>query len=461
MKRLRKLKPSKLTKRWLALVPIVIAVAVIAVLVRTRSGPVMTPVAEIGTPLRVITVPVVDLVPRVYGHGLAEPTRVWQAVAQVKGSAVFVSPHLDAGMLVEQGAILIKIDPADYELAVTRLEAVIAETRARLAELDAEQRHHEDSVKIEKASLALVKSSLQRKRNAQANGAISPDEVDREARTVLQQQQAIQQLENALDLLPARRQTLKATLASHSADLEQAKLNLERAVIDAPFACRVANIAVEQGQFVSVGQTLFEAHGTEAVEIEAKFRPEQLRTLLDDDKRHALETGGITEAWRNGFELKATIRVRSGEWEATWPARFDRIREAVDPRTRAINVIAIVDDPYVKVVPGIRPALVRGMYCEMELTAPMRPGSIVLPRSAIHGDHVYLVDAEGCLREQAVRIAFTQGEIAIVEAGLMGGESLIVSDPTPAIEGMKVDALPDPDLRRDLIEQAQGKEKPE
>lgn len=448
---------NKKTKRWLAIVPIMIAVVVVALLVRTRSRPEATPVAEIGVPLRVITAPIVNLIPRVYGQGLAEPARIWLAVVQVKGTAVYVSPQLDAGMLVDKGTVLVKIDPSDYELAIARLEAAIAKTEANLTELSAEQQHQEGSIKIEKASLALAESSLQRKRNAQMSNALTLDDVDREARTVLHQQQAIHLLESALGLIPARRKALEAELASQAADLQQAKLNLARTVIEAPFDCRLAAVNIEQGQFVSSGQTLFEAHGAAAVEIEAKFRPEQLRTLLSADKRRALESGLTMESLREVFDLKVTIRVHSGDWEATWPARFDRIRENVDPRTRAINVIAVVDDPYKKVIPGMRPALVRGMYCEMELTAPARPGIVVLPRSAVHGDHVYLMDADGRLREQSLKIAFTQGEIAIVEMGLIGGENVIVSDPTPAIEGMKVDAIPDPDLQRSVIEQSQNK----
>ena len=458
MKKPRMLKLGLRAKRWLSLLPIVVAVMVVAILVRTRSGPVVKSEGEIGIPLRVIDVPVVDLVPSVQGNGLAEPARIWRAVAQVKGRIVSTSPQLDAGMLAKQGTVLAKIDPADYELAVVRLQAAIAETDARLAELTAEHRNQQASLDIEKESLVLAEASLQRKRSALDKRAVSADEVDREIRNVLKQQQAIQSLENALDLLPTRRKTLEAVLASHTANMEQAKLDLARTVIEVPFDCRLAEIHIEQGQFVSAGQALFEAHGTAAVEVEAKLRPEQLRTLLDDDKRKALESGLTTmESLRGVFDLEVIIRVQSGEWEAIWPARFDRIREGVDPRTRAINVIAIVDDPYGKVVPGIRPALVRGMYCEMELRAPTRPGSIVLPRSAVHGKQVYVLDSESRLRTKTVEIAFYQEGFAVVASGLVGGETLVVSAPAVAIEGMKIDAVPDPDLQRTLVEQAEGK----
>ncbi|MDF7809372.1 efflux RND transporter periplasmic adaptor subunit [Pontiellaceae bacterium B12219] len=456
MKKPRMPKLSTLAKRWLSMLPIVVAVLVIAILVRTRSGPVVKAESEIGIPLRVIDVPVVDLIPRVQGNGLAEPARIWRAVAQVKGRIVSTAPQLDPGMLVQQGTELARIDPADYELAVARLQAAMAETRARLNELSAEKQHLQRSLEIEKKSLVLAEASLERRRSLLDQRAVAPDEVDRETRNVLQQQQAIQTLENALDLLPTRRKTLEAVLASHTANLEQAKLDLVRTAIVAPFDCRLAEIHIEQGQFVSAGQSLFEAHGTAEVEVEAKLRPEQLRTLLDAGKRTALESGLTMEALRGLFDLEVAIRVRSGEWEAVWPARFDRIREGVDPRTRAINVVAVVDNPYGKVVPGIRPALVRGMYCEMELRAPARPDTVVLPRSAVHGDHVYVLDSDSRLQKKTIEIGFYQEGLAIVASGLAGGETLVVSAPAAAIEGMKIEALPDHALQRTLVEQAEG-----
>lgn len=457
MKRIRQLLTlSKHTQRKLAMLPVVLAVGVVVLLVRSRSGPVVTPAAEVAVPLRVIETPAVDLVPRVYGHGLAEPSRVWRAVVQVPGRIVFAAPQLDTGMLVKEGDVLARIDPTDYELAVSRLEAASAETQARLGELAAEKEHHAASLEIERDSLALAEASLHRKQAAREKGAIPADEVDREARGVLSQKQSIQALENALGLLPARRKTLEATLASHAANLDQAKLDLARTEIKAPFDCRLAEIHIEQGQFVNAGQTMFEAHGTAAVEIQAKLRPEQLRTLLPPDKRHAVAAGFSMERLRDVFDIDVTIRVRSGEWEASWLARFDRIRERVDPRTRAINVVAVVDDPYGKIVPGERPALVSGMYCEMELRAQPRPDTVVLPRSAVHGRLVYVVDSDGRLRAREVDVAFTQGDLAVIAAGLKAGETVVVSDPTPAIEGMSVDATPDIDLRSRLIEQARG-----
>jgi len=91
------------------------------------------------------------------------------------------------------------------------------------------------------------------------------------------------------------------------------------------------------------------------------------------------------------------------------------------------------------------------MYCEMALQAPPRPDTVVLPRSAAWNGCVYLVDTNGRLRKKAVQVAFAQDDLVVLESGLDGGETVIVSDPTPAIEGMKVDPVIDEELRGRII----------
>lgn len=445
-------------RRILSILPVLVAVAVVARLVRTRSRPTPQPVEESVRSLRVIDAPVVAFRPRAVGYGLAEPACVWRAVAEVKGTVLSVHSQLEAGALVKAETALLEIDRTDYELAVAGLTASMAETQAKLAELDAEERNRRASRAIEERSLALAKKSLDRTRQLNTEDIVATDQVDREERNVLQQKQAIQQHDSALALIPARREALEAGLAVLQANLDQAKIDLARTVIRAPFDCRLGPVAIAKGQFLTAGQTLFEAHGTDAVEVAARFRPEQMRNLIAPEKRHRFQPGITMKALQDLFDLEVTIRVNSGDWEATWPARFDRIREAVDPRTRAINVVVVVDNPYEKIIPGVRPALMQGMYCEVDLRAPARPGTVVLPRAAVHDSHVFVLDADGRLRQESVVLAFAQNDFVVVETGLEGGKQVVVSDPSPAIEGMKVDAADDAALRNRIVLQAEGGE---
>jgi len=388
----------------------------------------------------------------------AEPRHVWRAVAEVKGAIVSINPQLESGAMVEEGTVLLKINSADYDLTVARLKSNIGEIRARLRELAVEEKSQNASLKIEKYSLTLAQKSLERLYKLLKKNVVANDVVDRDERNFLKQKQIIQRIENAIAQIPARREALEATIAVQKANLGQAELDLKRTVIQAPFDCRLGEVKLGKGQYLNAGQLLFEAHGTDVVEVEAKFRPEQLRNLLSPKKRLQFQPGITMKKLPELFDLSVNIHLRSGNWKASWTARFDRIRETVDPRTRVINVVAVIDKPYEKIIPGVRPALIRGMYCEMELRAPSRSNTVVLPRSAVRNKVICLVDKNGRLQKKKIKIAFTQDNLVVVESGLIGGETVIVSDPAPAIEGMLVKPVVDSKLTASIVQQAEGRE---
>jgi multidrug efflux pump subunit AcrA (membrane-fusion protein) len=280
--------------------------------------------------------------------------------------------------------------------------------------------------------------------------------LDREERSILQQKQAIQQLENLLALIPARAETLNAALRVNQAHLKQASRELDKTFIRAPFEGRFGKVNLEKGQVLQGGEFLFEMHGTQAVEIEAQFHLEQLRTLLPSEKGDALEPGITISGLPKILQLTATVRLRHGSWESSWPAEFYGLRESVDPRSRAVNVVVIVEDPYGKAVPGVRPPLIQGMYCEVELCGSPREKALIIPRNALWGDRVYALDEEDRLRILPVQVAFVQEDFVVLTSGVGEGQRIIVSDPFPAIEGMKILPLWDETLQKTILEKARG-----
>ena len=115
-----------------------------------------------------------------------------------------------------------------------------------------------------------------------------------------------------------------------------------------------------------------------------------------------------------------------------------------------------VDDPYKHAVPGERPPLAPGMFCEVELRAKPRSNQVVVPRTVIRNRHVYVLNKENRLESRQVEIAFAQGGFASIKSGLTPGERLVVSDPTPAVEGMLVEPTLDETLLQSLIAEAEG-----
>ena len=443
-------------RRALIIPPILLGVAVLAVVVARRQGPAQLTVPEVARPLRVIAVPRTTLVPRVLGYGTARPGDVWTAVAEVKGRIVETNPELKSGAIIPEGAIVLRIDPAEYELQVSRIEAEIAQIKAQQEELDAQEANYHDSLEIEQQSLDVAEKDLARVRGLRASNAVSQTAEDQSLRSVLTQRQVVLELTSKLNVLPAQRKALEASLKAKQAGLGQAKLDLERTVLKAPFECRLGEVSLEMGQYLVAGQVLFEGHGVALAEIEAQVPIDRLRTLLPPREDEVDLSDNAMEVLRSIFDVTAIVRMRSGDFVVQWDGRFDRIREGLDVQTRTIQVVVAVDNPYKGVVPGKRPPLSPGMFCEVELRAAPRADQIVVPRICVRDDHVFLVDDENRLVRRPVKVAFSQGAISVVADGLAAGERLVVSDPTPAIEGMLIDPTLDEAIAKRLVAEAAG-----
>jgi len=358
--------------------------------------------------------------------------------------------------MVKEGEVLLRIDTTEYELAIVQIEADMAQVSAQLAELAVKQANDRASLEIEEESLALAQRDLQRAKRLVGRKAVSQAEVDNQQRNVLTQRQVVQRLQNSLKLVPQQRKSLEATLAVKKASLAQAELNLAKTVIKAPFDCRLGEVEIEPGQFLVAGQSLFEAHGTAYTEVETQIPLDQLRNLLHPDHHFQAPLNMDAEMAKAHLDFDVKVKYRSGDFEAEWEGRVARMRERIEPRTRTIGLVIAVDKPYEQAIPGKRPPLVQGMFCEVELRGAVHRGRIVIPRLALHEGYVYLVDDENRLCRRKVEIAFAQSNFLCLRNGLKEGERLVVSDPTPAIEGILLNPIVDEPLQEVLIAEATG-----
>lgn len=448
---------STKSRKWLALPPIILGVILLNFFRSTKKEPERLSIGEVSRVLRVIQVPEVNLVPRILGYGTAEPEKVWRAVAEVKGRVIFVHPELKPGTILKKDEIILSIDTLEYDLAVAQLENEIDEINAQLSELEGQEGNFRASLEIEKASLVLAEKAFERSQHAAETRAVAEVKVESAEREVLAQRMRIQSIQNSLNLLPAKSKAKKANLAVKQAKLELTKIDLAKTVLRAPFACRLSDVHIERRQFLATGETLFEAHGIGVVEIEAHLPVDKMRNLLDLQDRPKLIASLNMESIRKLFNVTARVRLRSGDFTAEWEARFVRIREVFDQQTRTLGVVVAVDRPYEKVIPGKRPPLVHGMFCEVEIIGEVRKNRKVIPRCAIHNGIVYIVDPDSRLRNRPIETTISQANFVSILKGLSVGETIVVSDPSPAIDGILVKAMPDQDILESLIAEATGK----
>lgn len=444
--------------KLLVLPPIVLGLVVLVVAIKNRRIPEKIPESELARTLRVITVEPMAYRPRAIGFGTARPSQFWTAVAEVKGRIVELNPDLKSGTFVKGGTLLVRIDPTDTNLAIGRLEAEIAKVESSIAELNASEKNLQASARLELDALEVAERELARVERLAESGAGARAEVDANRRAVLGQRQKVQNIASSLNLLPAQIQAAQASLLVSQANLAEKKRDLERIEIKAPFDCRIGPVNLELHQFLGLGELLFEVQSTDRVEIEAQVAVRQIRKLFDEERRQQDVDAGNTQfndqIIQRYFDVDVIVRYAAGSNQMQRTAELERFREELDNQTRTVGVVVSIQDPFKTTIKG--PPPVSGTYCEVELLAKPQPNAIIVPRAAIWNEHVYVLDGDQRLRRRKISVAQTQSEFAVIASGLEAGETLIASDPTPAVEGMLVEPVEDTELSEMLRRQASG-----
>ena len=146
----------------LALPPIALGIAAAVWMISSAPGPVQVEVGPPGQSVRVLTVVPEDLRPVTSAWGNLRAAETWVAVAEVQGEVVFRHPDLEPGRLVPAGTEVLRIDPADYELALAQAEADLDGLAAEQDQVKAEAANTARILELERERLALAEADLER-----------------------------------------------------------------------------------------------------------------------------------------------------------------------------------------------------------------------------------------------------------------------------------------------------------
>ena len=232
-----------------------------------------------------------------------------QITALVEGP--IVADPVRETQFVAKGEIVAVIDPADYRLALARSEAQLglaqrkvegffaneeaaaAQTAARASDLGRARAQ----VVSAQSDLERAQAEYGRRRGLAGTGAVSADELA-EAQNRFQTarasltaaQAAVRQAEASVTEAGAQRRAAAVLVqgadvqtnpevAAARAQLNQAKLNLDRTVMRAPVSGIVANKNIEIGQRVEAGTALMTIVPVQSAYVEANFKEVQLRKI--------------------------------------------------------------------------------------------------------------------------------------------------------------------------------------
>ncbi|MCK6554348.1 efflux RND transporter periplasmic adaptor subunit [Candidatus Binatia bacterium] len=325
---------------------------------------------------------------RVRTQGTVSARTESDLVPQVSGKAVWVSPRLVSGGFFEEGEVLIEIEPADYEVARERARAALARAESEHVRADKE---------------------LERLRGLIKTGVASQAQLD--------------------DVERAERVTA-ATLREARAALEQAERDLDRTRLRAPFTGRVRRETVDVGQFVSRGAPVAHLYAIDRAEVRLPIADAEL-AFIDVP---LLSRSGLPPAENPEVVLRAEFAGREQEWRG----HVVRTEGEIDTRSRLVNLVAAVDDPY-----GDNdgaPPLAVGLFVEAEILGRTVDEVVVVPRAAMRDrDHVLVVDADDRLRmRRADVIRRERRDVVLAAKTFARGDRIVTSAIETAVDGMRV-----------------------
>ncbi|MCK4871313.1 MAG: hypothetical protein KAS72_01190 [Phycisphaerales bacterium] len=431
---------SVLPWRWiLPAAIIVVGAAAAGLLLRGDPAPQARAAGDAGRVVRYVVAERRNVRAELRGYGNVKPARTWTAVAQVVGKVTYKHTELEPGQPVLAGTVLLRIDRHEYELTLKQYEATHAQAEQAVAQLQQEQRNLERNRAIIEEQLQIAEAELQRAREAFDRQAANRNDVDAREQQVLSHRAELATTQNALDLLPARSAEQQAVLEAAVAAIDKAKLDIDRCTVTAPFTGRVRTVDVEEGQNIRLGDEMVELFGVDQAELHCQVSLDDLKYWLPEELLSPLETGMLGQPWTTaGGPIQGEVVLATTDRDIRWAGELDRFLGELDPFTRMLTVVIRVDNPYANLGRADRPPLVEGMFCEGVLRGRLHEQVFPIPNRAMHDGHVYLINAVGELEIRPVGVRFTQGNVAIVDEGLVDGDRVVTTDLFPAIAGMKL-----------------------
>lgn len=306
--------------------------------------------------------------------GVLEARRSVVLFAETRGPVTAIGAEaLDR---VEAGQLLVQIDPLQAEVAVERAEAGVARTRSELA---------------------LARSNLERREGLAEQGVASDADLD-DARNAAK--------------------VAAAALRQARAELTQARDDLAKKTILAPFAGVLRTFDVEVGEYARDGDRLGELLDVSAA-----------RVILGLSDR---EVVSVTP----GQAVEARVDARGGE---TFRGEILRVGAASDPETRKFPVEVELPNPDGRLLPGMIATL------QLEFGRPeprmLIPAEATVEEFGLH--FVWVVEEEEGLRVARQRrvdvrpVPFEPERVEVL-SGLAEGDEVALTATRQLAEGEPV-----------------------
>lgn len=331
-------------------------------------------------------------------YGTVQPRTQSGLVSQVGGQITYVSDQFREGGFISKGDVLVIVDDRDY-LAEVNI--------AKSGLLSAQQGLVEEQARVDQAATDWKRLG---------NSKTPSDLVLRKP-----------QLEAA-----------KAKVLSAEAQLQKARLSLERTKITAPYNGRILTKLVDYGQVISGNTKVADIYATDYVEIRLPIKNKDL-ALMTLPEEFQDEAGTVADAKQILFKSDLV-------GDQKWLGKAVRTEGAIDEKSQQLYIVGQIDEPFVKGAHKTNQRSVPikiGQYVTADIQGKTLSDAIVIPNKAIYqGSYVYIV-VDGLLRRTEVSVRWQNDEDAVIDKGLSPGDLLVVTSLGQVSSGTRVSIIGD------------------
>ncbi|MEZ4280867.1 MAG: efflux RND transporter periplasmic adaptor subunit [Myxococcota bacterium] len=391
-------------RRWsAAALPLaLLAGCLVLAFVLLETGPVAErgPAPQAERVVEVVPVRKSRGIARIEAMGTVVPARQIVLQPQVGGLVVDVAPEFVPGGRFAAGEVMIRIEPRDYALALRRAESELTQARSELR------------LEVGNQSVAELEYGLLGETIAEA---------DRDL--VLRQPQL---------------ESVRARVESAEAAVAQARLDLERTVVRAPFDSLVRTRGIDLGARVDPATPVATLVDTSAYWVEVLIPVSQLAWI---ETARTAEAAGVP-----GSPALVSIPGAPPGSDQREGHAF-RLLADLEAEGRMARLLVRVDDPIsLRPEHAGRPPLLLDSFVHVSIEGRSLEDVVAIDRALLReGDRAWVLDAGGRLAIRELEIAFRGEDHVLVSEGLADGELVVRSDLTAPVAGMALRTAP-PDL---------------
>jgi RND family efflux transporter MFP subunit len=360
--------------------------------------------------------------------GRLEPIEFVEVRARVGGYLKEI--HFIEGQIIQKGDLLCVIDEKPYKSAVRRAEAALQEAKAAQGQAESELVQSVAAKEDVKAQYVLEDQRYHRAEQLVGTNAISPEEFDIRKSTLAQAKAKVESAEANIETARAAVEVAIAAVAAAEAELNTANINLGYTQVKSPISGRVSSRVVTVGNLISGGT----AESTLLTTI-VSLNP--IHVVFDADEAAFLKYQRLSTLGKRASsrDVKNPVYLSLADEFPKFPhtGHMDFVDNRLDPNTGTMRGRAILrNDDYL---------LTPGLFARVRLPGSGAYEAILVSDASVISDQsdkfVYVVDGEGNIKRQTVKIGSTINGLRIVHEGLKGDEQLIIRGMQRVRPGLK------------------------